>query len=134
MTDKKTNFEQFDTPSHTAAQLRCHHIIHHAIDAKTRRAVGESLDYSRQCDPSGIQLVLLQLTDPCEHRLPALDKIVEAVQDHARLNEAFGWDRISQGWSAAEIDSELRKHTFESVTGAIIVFQAIVDRERGAAS
>jgi hypothetical protein len=63
-------FAAFDTAEHRQAQLACHCIIHHAIDAGTRREAWESLHRARTVgDDAGILLALEQLTGECPHRL-----------------------------------------------------------------
>jgi hypothetical protein len=60
---------QYDTPEHRTAQSACVCIIHHAIDAATRRAVSQNLDNARRTnDPGGIALALAQLSGACPHR------------------------------------------------------------------
>jgi hypothetical protein len=56
----------FDTPAHHAAQDACHHLIHCAVDATTRRLVVQALDSARTVgDVAAFPLLLAQLTGPC---------------------------------------------------------------------
>ena len=69
----------YDTPAHTAAQAKCFHIINHAIDAATRRAVHEAIDNARRTDMSGFEIAMAQLTGECEHRLSPNRKFEEFI-------------------------------------------------------
>jgi hypothetical protein len=42
-----TDWSGFDTEAHRRAQANCHHLIHCAVDAKTRAAVSRHLQYAR---------------------------------------------------------------------------------------
>jgi hypothetical protein len=56
----------FDTPAHHSAQDACHHLIHCAVDATTRRLVVQALDSARTVgDVAAVPLLLAQLTGPC---------------------------------------------------------------------
>lgn len=78
------NFLGYYTPAHTAAQGKCFHVINHAIDAETRRAVQEAIDNARRTDISGFEIAMAQLTGECEHKLPeneAFRELVETFED-----------------------------------------------------
>jgi hypothetical protein len=56
----------FDTLAHHTAQDACHHLIHCAVDATTRRLVVQALDCARTVgDIAAVPLLLAQLTGPC---------------------------------------------------------------------
>jgi hypothetical protein len=61
-----TDWSGFDTAAHHAAQAGCHHLIHCAVDAATRAAVGRNLDNARSTgDANAIHILIAQLTGPC---------------------------------------------------------------------
>jgi hypothetical protein len=68
-TTSADEFAKYDTPEHRAAQGQCVCIIHHAIDAETRRGVSQNLDNARRTsDTPGLILAMVQLTGACPHR------------------------------------------------------------------
>jgi hypothetical protein len=63
------DFSKFDTSEHRAAQRACACLIHHAIDAATRRKVWGNLQNARaSADPVALETTLAQLTGDCPHR------------------------------------------------------------------
>lgn len=92
------NLLGYDTPAHEAAQAKCFHVINHAIDAETRRAVQEAIDNARATDMSGFDIAMAQLTGECEHRLPenkAFRELVETFEDE-EIYQDYDLERMLQ--------------------------------------
>ncbi|WP_203933894.1 hypothetical protein [Virgisporangium ochraceum] len=67
-----SDWSRFDTAAHRTAQAGCRHLIHCAVDATTRRAVAEHIDYARRVgDVSALPIQIAQLGGPCT--LPPAD-------------------------------------------------------------
>ncbi|WP_194923165.1 hypothetical protein [Catenulispora pinisilvae] len=58
-------FDGFDTTEHQAAQSGCHHFVHCAVDANTRRAISADLNNARATTPGLVPVYLAALTGPC---------------------------------------------------------------------
>lgn len=66
---KEDDLSKFDTSEHRAAQRACACLIHHAIDAATRREVWRNLQIARaSADPVALETSLAQLTGDCPRR------------------------------------------------------------------
>ncbi|GAA0908645.1 hypothetical protein Vau01_118750 [Virgisporangium aurantiacum] len=64
-TTRPVDWSRFDTAVHRAAQANCRHVIACAVDAATRQAVAEDIDYARRVgDVRVLPLLIARLGGP----------------------------------------------------------------------